>query len=99
MPQNIDFAIQILGIALILFFIFVVGIFTYKFSSSIDKSVIKDVGAFLYRLFCKSGFMVIIVVLITYFICKSEQDRKYSKNIHDESSEIHSVKANNGVHL
>lgn len=76
MLSNANDAIHILSIVFILFFIFFLGIFSYRFSVSLDKEIIKSIGDLFYRLVCKSGFMVLVIVIVTYFICKSESDRQ-----------------------
>jgi len=78
MQQFVNDAMPIISVACILFFVFLIGVFTYRFSVSIDKSIIKSMGGFLYKIVCKSGFMVVLIVIATYFICKTENDKRHN---------------------
>lgn len=35
----------------------------------INHDLINNVGKFTYRVICKSGFIVLVIIFITYFIC------------------------------
>lgn len=47
-------------------------------------------GDFLYRVVCKSGFIVILIVIITYFICKVENDKR-NEIINSENTVKHQL--------
>lgn len=76
MSLNVNDVILMLSIAFVLFFIFSLGVLSYKLSTSLDKEIIKSIGDLFYRLVCKSGFMVLLIVIVTYFICKTENNRQ-----------------------
>lgn len=71
MSQYIEYLSNGIVVFACLFLIFCMGVLLYKFSSSFDSSTMKSMGIFAYRIICKSGFMVIVVVIVTYFICKN----------------------------
>ncbi|WP_234010201.1 hypothetical protein, partial [Cronobacter malonaticus] len=55
-------------------FILVIGLttfgrFLWKAPSLLDSAMMKEVGKFVYRILCKSGFIVIVIIIITYYIC------------------------------
>lgn len=83
MEFSIKTAIEIFGVALLLFVFFIMGVFIYKVTASIDKSIIKSAGGFFYRVICKSGFMVLLIIIVTYIICRSENDR-HEKHVSTE---------------
>jgi hypothetical protein len=55
-------------VSVVLVFIFI-GKLLWKLPSIIDYSMIKDFGKFFYLVMCKSGFMVILIIIATYLIC------------------------------
>lgn len=67
--MDIKIYIYIASGVMVTLFLFAFGRFLWRVPSLIDTSIFKDIGKFMYRIMCKSGFIVIIIIFITYYIC------------------------------
>lgn len=66
-----NFAIVMFILASFIFFCFFCHAL-HRFSVTLNDKTIRHAGHLLYRMMCKSGFMVILVIIITYVICTNE---------------------------
>lgn len=90
--MNIEYVIYTaVGIIMLILALLSLGRFLWRVPSLIDSSVFKDIGKFLYRIICKSGFMVIVVIFITYYIC-SRSPSLMNKNNSSESIDLNTKK-------
>lgn len=90
MLQLLSDIMPVINFCFFLLILFIIGLFAYRLSQSVDKSLIKSMGDFLYRVVCKSGFIVILIVIITYFICKVENDKR-NEIINSENTVKHQL--------
>jgi len=64
------------------------GRLLWKAPSLLDSAMMKEVGKFVYRILCKSGFIVIVIIIITYYICMNSPAIKHHENVKDASHAV-----------
>lgn len=65
----------------------------YRFSATLNDRTIRHAGHLFYKMICKSGFMVLIVIVITYAICKSEISSKSATSSNGPGSSSLSIES------
>lgn len=72
MDIEITYLWNALYMAILLAVFFCLGVFVFRFSQSVNEKTIRHAGQLAYRLICKSGFIVLMIIGVTYAICKNE---------------------------
>lgn len=70
------------------------GRFLWKAPALLDSSMMKEIGRFIYRITCKSGFIVIIIIILTYYICSKSPALMHGSGLNNNSSKVTKEKGN-----
>jgi len=82
------------GIFVFIIFLAAFGRFLWRVPTLLDSSMMKELGKFIYRIMCKSGFIVIVIIMITYYICSNSPTLMHSAKVKGDSDTVIKEKGN-----